>query len=125
MAQREKCGGLLMRARRSCGRITVDAAVMDLSQAFEYGQGYVALSRVRSLSGLHLLGWNERSLQVHPEVIAQDQNFKLRSTSAQTTFAAMPQAEQAALARKFIINCGGKPEGGVLISDRKNTPRVS
>lgn len=105
--------------------MTLDAAVMDLSQAFEYGQGYVALSRVRSLSGLHLLGWNERSLQVHPEVIAQDQDFQHQSTSAQTSSAALSKEEQTALSRSFLIACGGKPEGGVVMSEQKNRQRIS
>lgn len=34
--------------------MTLDSAVMDLSDAFVAGQGYVALSRVRSLDGLIL-----------------------------------------------------------------------
>lgn len=34
--------------------MTLDTAVMDLSDAFIRGQGYVALSRVRSLNGLIL-----------------------------------------------------------------------
>ncbi|MEK7615560.1 MAG: PIF1 family DEAD/DEAH box helicase, partial [Patescibacteria group bacterium] len=49
--------------------MSLDAAVMDLSSVFEFGQGYVALSRVRRLSGLFLLGWNERAFEVHPEIL--------------------------------------------------------
>lgn len=105
--------------------MTLDAAVMDLSQAFEYGQGYVALSRVRSLVGLHLLGWNERSLQVHPEVIAQDEDFQQRSTEAQTACAAISKTEQANRVRQFIISCGGKTAGGVSINEHKSAPRGS
>jgi ATP-dependent DNA helicase PIF1 len=63
--------------------MSLDAAVMDLSHAFEYGQGYVALSRVRSLSGLHLLGWNERALRVHPLALAKDAEFRRASEREQ------------------------------------------
>jgi ATP-dependent DNA helicase PIF1 len=62
--------------------MSLDAAVIDLSRAFEYGQGYVALSRVRSLSGLYLLGLNDRALQVHPEAVEQDASFRAQSEAA-------------------------------------------
>ena len=39
----------------------------------------MALSRVRSLSGLHLLGWNDLALRVHPEVLKKD--VELRAAS--------------------------------------------
>jgi ATP-dependent exoDNAse (exonuclease V) alpha subunit len=59
--------------------MSLDAAVMDLSQSFAYGQGYVALSRVRSLTGLYLLGLNRRALKVHPEILEQDRKFRQAS----------------------------------------------
>ena len=93
---------------------------MDLSQAFEYGQGYVALSRVRTLAGLSLAGLNERALEVHPEVAKRDRDFKLRSASARKAFEAMEKAEHDKLVRNFIVACGGKELG---LSIEKNHAR--
>ena len=56
--------------------MSLDAAVIDLARAFEYGQGYVALSRLRTLAGLHLLGLNERALRVHPQAVEKDAEFR-------------------------------------------------
>lgn len=55
--------------------MTLDAAQMDLSKSFVPGMGYVALSRVRSLDSLMLLGINNRALQVDPRVIELDQQL--------------------------------------------------
>jgi len=62
--------------------MTLDTAVMDLSDAFVLGQGYVALSRVRTLAGLILRGLNDRALQVDPRVIDYDEI--LRATATRT-----------------------------------------
>ncbi len=59
-----------------CQGMSLDAATMDLGRAFEYGQGYVALSRVRSLDGLYLEGINEKALQMHPTVVEKDGLFR-------------------------------------------------
>jgi len=64
--------------------MTLDAATMDLSGAFEYGQGYVALSRIKTLAGLYLLGWNERALQVHPAVLEMDFDFRVASEALES-----------------------------------------
>lgn len=88
--------------------MSLDAAVMDLSQAFEYGQGYVALSRVRTLAGLRLLGFNERALMVHPEILEQDRSFRAQAAQARRVFAEMPQAELVALQKNFVTLSGGK-----------------
>lgn len=59
--------------------MTLDYAEIDLSRAFTYGLGYVALSRVRSLEGLSLLGYNEMSLLVSDE--AKDLDMILRNSA--------------------------------------------
>jgi len=59
--------------------LSMDEVVTDLSGAFEYGMGYVALSRVRSLGGLCLLGLNQKALQVNPEISKLDDDFKKES----------------------------------------------
>src|SRR6185503_20814239 len=81
--------------------MSLDSAVMDLSQAFEYGQGYVALSRVRSLEGLYLLGLNERALEVHPEALEQDAEFREQSDSAAGVFSKMPRRELNDMHERF------------------------
>ncbi|MGH9463565.1 MAG: AAA family ATPase [Vicinamibacteria bacterium] len=88
--------------------LSLDAAIMDLSGTFEYGQGYVALSRVRTLAGLHVLGINDRAFEVHPEVLAKDREFRASSARARESFAAMGREELAALEADFIAAAGGK-----------------
>ena len=56
--------------------MTLDAAMIDLSKAFEKGQGYVALSRLRDLSGLKLKGLNQTALEV--DELAMKADFRFR-----------------------------------------------
>ena len=86
----------------------LDTAFIDLTQAFEYGQGYVALSRVRTLEGLHLAGWNAQALRVHPDVRQKDMEFREASLSAENTFRAVSSQETETLHKNFINVCGGK-----------------
>lgn len=55
--------------------MTLDAAEVDLSKSFECGMGYVALSRVKELSGLKLLGINDRAFQVDENISEFDNHL--------------------------------------------------
>lgn len=66
--------------------MTLDAAEIDLSGAFEEGMGYVALSRVRALAGIKLLGFNDIALRVSPEILLFDQNLQSLSKQALDDF---------------------------------------
>jgi ATP-dependent exoDNAse (exonuclease V) alpha subunit len=56
--------------------MTLDAAELDLSRTFEKGQGYVALSRLRDIEKLRLLGFNRTSLQVDNLALKADKRFQ-------------------------------------------------
>jgi ATP-dependent exoDNAse (exonuclease V) alpha subunit len=88
--------------------MSLDAAIIDLTQAFEYGQGYVAISRVRSIAGLFLEGFNERALQLHPTVAAADRKFKVHSDAARTKFTALPASEKEKLESNFLRAIGAR-----------------
>jgi ATP-dependent DNA helicase PIF1 len=85
--------------------MSLDGAVIDLSRAFEYGQGYVALSRLRALSGLHLLGLNERALRVHPIAVEKDAEFRTASDAASRFDAATITQKQ----QDFVATSVAKP----------------
>lgn len=59
--------------------MSLDSAAIDLSRCFEFGQGYVAISRVRSLAGLHLEGLNAKAFAIHPDVVEADKMFREKS----------------------------------------------
>jgi ATP-dependent DNA helicase PIF1 len=60
--------------------MTIDLAVMDIGKnvftgSGGYGQVYVALSRVRSLSGLSLINYDPNRIRCHPKVIEYYRNL--------------------------------------------------
>ena len=84
--------------------MTLDSAEMDLSKTFEKGQGYVALSRVKNLSGLKLSGFNTITLQVDELALKADKRFQQLSFEAENE-----NSDEALekLAKKFIKDSGG------------------
>ena len=60
--------------------MTLDAARIDLRKAFVEGMGYVALSRVKNLDNLYLVGINQMALRVSED--AQTIDILLRDKAA-------------------------------------------
>lgn len=67
--------------------MTLDGARVDLRKAFVEGMGYVALSRVKRLDALSLLGINQMALRVSPEAVSIDEGLRRESAKAKETFA--------------------------------------
>jgi len=84
--------------------MTLDAAAMDLSKTFEKGQGYVALSRVKSLKGLQLSGFNTTALEVDDLVNRADERFRELSHGVELNVN-IKDLEKEAI--DFLEKCGG------------------
>jgi hypothetical protein len=105
--------------------MSLDAAEVDLSKAFVYGQGYVALSRVRSLAGLKMLGMSTTALQVDPKIVSFDARFKAESESAEDAFEQMEEVEINAMHERFVKAGGGTVFTGlVTVSPKKLYERI-
>lgn len=98
--------------------MSLDAAVIDLSKTFAYGMGYVALSRVRRLDGVHLVGFVEESLLVDPKILLVDKNLQARSEAAETRLAEISVDEIKKSHDDFIIRTGGTLKA-VKLTDKK------
>ena len=88
--------------------MSMDSAIMDLSTVFEYGQGYVALSRVRRLSGLYIVGLSEKAFKVHPEILEKDKIFRKDSIDAEKVFGKLEKEKLNKMHEDFIGAMGGK-----------------
>lgn len=105
--------------------MSLDAVEMDLSKAFVFGQGYVALSRVRTLDGLKILGMSEMALRVDPKIITIDARFRDESKQAEQAFAEMEDNESEQMHKNFVQACGGKyVSGEIKIIEKKGYERV-
>ena len=84
--------------------MTLEAAEINLSHTFEKGQGYVALSRLKSINGLRLLGFNDQALELDSLAIKADRRFQELSTEAEVHYADIDLTQQH---HAFIRHCGG------------------
>ncbi len=84
--------------------MTLDAAEIDLTKTFETGQGYVALSRLKHIDGLRLLGYNDVALEVDGLALKADKRFQELSSHAESTLGDSDWSKQHVA---FIKHCGG------------------
>ncbi|MGI9118461.1 MAG: AAA family ATPase [Minisyncoccia bacterium] len=87
--------------------MSLDHAEIDLTNTFTYGMGYVALSRVRTLSGIRLIGFNPNALAVDPEVLLYDKYLRTESNKNELLFADLTPQAQDEMEKTFIVQMGG------------------
>ncbi len=87
--------------------MSLDAIEVDLSKSFEPGMGYVALSRVRTLEGLTILGMNEMALHVHEGARKFEDKMKKLSMQALKEFKSLGQKERTRLQEEFLARSRG------------------
>jgi hypothetical protein len=87
--------------------MSLDSAVIDLSRSFAYGMGYVALSRVRTLNGVHLLGLSSQALLVDPIILSIDQQLQKLSDRASARLSEISPDELKLVHDDFITKSGG------------------
>lgn len=90
--------------------MTLDAAQIDLSKTFTFGMGYVALSRVRTIEGVELLGFHNDALLMHPEILILDKELHAKSVRAQNALEKYSTTELSKLHEAFITRAFGSIE---------------
>lgn len=90
--------------------MSLDSAEIDLSKSFIEGMGYVALSRLKSLEGLRLLGLNEMALRVNEEILLIDSDFLNESKIEQEYIRKMSEQEKLEKEREFFGYAVEKPK---------------
>lgn len=105
--------------------MSLDAAEIDLSKAFVFGQGYVALSRVRTFAGLKMVGMSPTALRVDPKVVVHDQRFHSESEDAEEAFAEMEEEDIVAMHKRFVSAMGGNYiDGPIEVTERQKVERM-
>ena len=114
--------------------MSLDAVEVDLSRSFEPGMGYVALSRVRTLGGLSILGMNETALRVHDEVLEFDSELQALSAEAESDLADMKPADLKKAQADFLSKSKPSPkekkastyeEALALLEERKSIEEIA
>lgn len=88
--------------------MSLDSAEIDLSRSFGKGMGYVALSRLRTLDGLKLIGINNVALLVDEEVAEFDREFRRSSAKHVGELAKISKSEILEKQKKYLEKITGE-----------------
>lgn len=100
--------------------MSLDSAFINLAKVFEYGMGYVALSRVRSLEGLFLEGFNEMSLRINPAIIRINEQLSKHSDLASQRIIKLSKKDLTKNIENSI-----KKLGGILKAEPVESKKIS
>lgn len=98
--------------------MSLDAAEVDLSRSFVPGQGYVALSRLKTLEGLTLLGLNNTALAVDPYVSELDRLLLAESAKWSAVIKKFREEDFEGMHKEFIEQCGGTNDAEEIEKNR-------
>ena len=108
--------------------MTLDRAEIDLSRAFASGMGYVALSRLRSITGLYLKGVHPNAFAISEDVMNEDILFQKKNNNAEGAIKKYDEEKLQKMFDEFILKCGGDLEERKIddieeeeLSERKST----
>lgn len=87
--------------------MTLDSAEINLSKTFEPGQGYVALSRLKSWEGLTLSGINNVSILLDPLAVKADKRFQELAEQSEDWINVYSSEELDKLNKQFISRSNG------------------
>ena len=82
--------------------MSLDCAEIDLSKSFVEGMGYVALSRVKKIEGLRLMGLNDIALRINKEVSELDKKLLLFSEKAVDELGSFSENEVKKIQETFL-----------------------
>lgn len=102
--------------------MTLDAAQIDLSKTFTFGMGYVALSRVRTIDGVELLGFHDDAFLMHPEILRLDKDLHERSIRAGKALAKYSDDMLKKLHENFIVRADGVKDEQSIDAEEENLP---
>lgn len=101
--------------------MTLDAARIDLRKAFVEGMGYVALSRVKNLNNLYLMGINQMALRVSEDAQTIDGVLRDKAANDAKRFAHLQKVAEERAANPVVEKTTDKKGWNEKIAKMRET----